>query len=438
MALGGGFILLLSANTPIEPSRRAGLEDWLPLPFVERAHFVSSLAGALLILLARGLQRRIQEAWWLTVLLMAGGIVFSLVKGFDWEEALVLSFMLACLLPSRGHFHRRATLWTYRFTLSWWLMLLALVGATLWLGFFAARNVPYQHQLWWQFTFEGDASRFLRAAVGAGCVIAFFALAQCLRAAKPRHRETVAAECVERLVQLSSHANAALAYLGDKEFTVSADGSCGLMHADQGNSRIVMGDPLGDSDTADDLLWSFVEQARNEGVRPVFYQISVAEMPRLVDMGFKLFKLGEKACVDLRTFTIEGSGMRKLRQARSRFERAGLAFAIWDRAEVAERLETLRAISNVWLDEHRFGEKGFPLGRFDDDYIRRFPCGVALDESGKAITFINILATANHEELSVDLMRHLPDSLGGVMEAMFIELLLWGQGIPIAARRKSR
>lgn len=40
--------------------------------------------------------------------------------------------------------------------------------------------------------------------------------------------------------------------------------------------------------------------------------------------------------------------MRKLRQARSRFERAGLAFAIWDRAEVAERLETLRTISDVW------------------------------------------------------------------------------------------
>ena len=78
------------------------------------------------------------------------------------------------------------------------------------------------------------------------------------------------------------------------------------------------------------------------------------------------------------------------------------------------------------------------MGRFDDDYIRRFPCGVALDESGKPIAFINILATANHKELSVDLMLHLPDSLGGVMEAMFIELLLWGQGIPIAARRKSR
>jgi phosphatidylglycerol lysyltransferase len=119
--------------------------------------------------------------------------------------------------------------------------------------------------------------------------------------------------------------------------------------------------------------------------------------------------------------------MRKLRQARSRFERAGLSFAIWDQATVAERLETLRAISDVWLDEHRSGEKGFSLGRFDDDYIRRFPCGVALDESGKAIAFINILATANHKELSVDLMRHLPDALGGVMEAMFIELLLWGQ-----------
>ena len=61
LALGGGFLLLLSANTPMEESRR-GIMAVLPLPFIEASHFFSSLAGALLIVIARGLQRRIQHS----------------------------------------------------------------------------------------------------------------------------------------------------------------------------------------------------------------------------------------------------------------------------------------------------------------------------------------------------------------------------------------
>ena len=69
LAFGGGFLLLLSANTRMEPARRGMLTAVLPLPFVEASHFISSITGALLIVLARGLQRRIQAAWWLTVAL---------------------------------------------------------------------------------------------------------------------------------------------------------------------------------------------------------------------------------------------------------------------------------------------------------------------------------------------------------------------------------
>jgi phosphatidylglycerol lysyltransferase len=427
LALGGGFVLLLSANTPMEQARRAPLEALLPLPFVETSHFISSLAGALLILLARGLQRRIQAAWWLTVVLMASGIVFSLTKGFDWEEALVLAFMLACLLPSREHFHRQAALWTHRFTFGWWMMILSLVGVSVWLGYFTARDVGYRQDLWWQFAFDSDASRSLRAAVGACGVFAIIAVAQGLRAAKPRTRSVAQASVVEKLVEHSGRADAALAFLGDKDFTVSPDGVCGLMHADQGRSRIVMGDPLGDRDGADDLLWRFVEMAEDEGMRPVFYQVSVDEMPRMVDMGFKLFKLGEEAHVALDAFTLEGSEPRKLRQALSHFQRTGHRFAIWDRDTVTARIEELHAISDAWLGEHRAGEKGFSLGFFDDEYVTRFPCAVVTSPSGEPVAFANIWASADKAELSVDLMRSLPTAPSGVMEAMFIELMVWGR-----------
>lgn len=427
LALGGGFLLLLSANTPMEESRR-GIVELLPLPFVEASHFFSSLAGALLIVLARGLQRRIQTAWWLSVAAMGGGILFSLAKGFDWEESIMLGFMLICLLSCRHHFHRHAALWTQRFTGGWWLMIAALLGVATWVGFFTSRNIPYRDELWWRFALDDDASRFLRAMTGAACVFLIVGIAQILRPTKSRHTTPVDWPAVDKLVGTSSHADSALAWLGDKQFAVAVHARSGLMYADQGRSRIVMGDPLGDADAADDLLWRFVEEAQDQGMRPVFYQVSVDEMPRLVDMGFKLFKLGEEARVDLTAFTLEGADAKKLRQARSRFQRQNLTFTIWPPETVAANMATLKAISDTWLAEHRAGEKGFSLGRFDTDYLRRFPCAVVADAGGRILAFTNIWKTEDKNELSIDLMRHLPDAPNGVMEVLFIELMLWGHG----------
>jgi lysylphosphatidylglycerol synthetase-like protein (DUF2156 family) len=46
------------------------------------------------VLLARGLQQRLDAAYHLTVALLGAGIIFSLLKGFDYEEAIALSVML--------------------------------------------------------------------------------------------------------------------------------------------------------------------------------------------------------------------------------------------------------------------------------------------------------------------------------------------------------
>ena len=426
LALGGGLLLLLSANSPIEEARRGWLVNFLPLPFIESSHFISSLAGALLIVLAQGLQRRIYAAWWLAVISITGGIVFSLMKGFDWEEAIILSIILICLLSCRSYFNRNAALWTYRFTVGWWFTLAALMGAAIWLGFFTSQNVSYQHELWWQFAIDGDASRFMRASVGACCVFAIVGLAQALRPARARVAAETDPVIIEDLVRRSSHSEAALAFLEDKKFIVSEGGRAGLMYADQGRSRIVMSDPLGDSEAADDLLWKFIEHAKEEGMRPVFYQVSIAEMPRLVDMGFNLYKLGEAAHVDLTSFSLEGSDARRLRQTHKRFHNSGCTFTIWNQDVVASKLDVLRNISDSWLAEHRAGEKGFSLGRFEDNYIKRFACGVVMDATGEVVAFTNLLATADKSQLSVDLMRHITPAPSGVMENLFIELMLWG------------
>ena len=77
----GGAILLFSGATPAVHTRLAWLEDFLPLPVLEISHFLGSLAGVGLLLLARGLQQRLDAAYFLTTGLLSAGILFSLVKG---------------------------------------------------------------------------------------------------------------------------------------------------------------------------------------------------------------------------------------------------------------------------------------------------------------------------------------------------------------------
>ena len=89
-----GIVLLVSGALPAEPGRLAVLGELMPGSLIELSHFTGSLVGMALLLLARSLDRRIAEAWSLTVALLAVGIVASLLKGFDYEEAIILAVTL--------------------------------------------------------------------------------------------------------------------------------------------------------------------------------------------------------------------------------------------------------------------------------------------------------------------------------------------------------
>ena len=91
----------------------------VPLPVVELSHLLGSLSGALLLLLAWGLMRRLNGAYLLTLATLGAGIVFSLLKGFDYEEALALGAMLLLLLPCRKYFYRKTSLADEPFTWGW-------------------------------------------------------------------------------------------------------------------------------------------------------------------------------------------------------------------------------------------------------------------------------------------------------------------------------
>ncbi len=154
----------------------------LPLGVIESSHFIGSLVGAALLLLSQGLARRLDAAFYLTAGGVAVGITASLLKGGDFEEAIILSLLLLVLLRARPAFDRKATLFETRFSAGWMAAVSAALAASVWLGFFAFKHVEYSSELWWQFELRGEASRFLRASVGAAGVLFFFALARLMGA----------------------------------------------------------------------------------------------------------------------------------------------------------------------------------------------------------------------------------------------------------------
>jgi phosphatidylglycerol lysyltransferase len=158
----------------------------------------------------------------------------------------------------------------------------------------------------------------------------------------------------------------------------------------------------------------------------VFYHVTPEHLPLYIDLGLSLVKLGEEARVPLSGFSVEGSARADLRQAKRRAERDGASFGIIPLEHVREMLPQLRVVSDAWLQDKATGEKGFSLGAFDEEYLAHFPIAVVRAE-GAIVAFANVWASGDRDELSVDLMRFVPDAPRSAMDYLFIELMLWGR-----------
>ncbi len=425
--LSGG-VLLFSGATPGLPDRLNWLQDFLPLPVIELSHFLGSLVGVCLLLLARGLQRRLDGAYVLTAILLGAGSLLSLLKGADYEEALLLGLMLAALLPCRKHFYRRASLLSEPFTIGWSVTVLVVLTSSFWLGTFAYKHVDYSNELWWRFALRGDAPRFLRAAVGATVLLLILAAAKLLRPA-PRDPDLPGPDDLDRvrpLIDRSAATIANLALLGDKALLFDKGDRGFVMYGVEGRSWIALGDPVGSVEATEDLAWEYRELVERHGGQPVFYEVGPAFLHLYLDMGLTLFKLGEDARIPLADFSLEGSERSGLRYAHRRLIKDGCTLEVFPADRVAELLPELRRISDSWLAARSTREKGFSLGRFDESYLLNFPLAV-VRQQGEIVAFANLWTGADHGELSIDLMRHSSKAPSGTMDFLFVSLMLWGK-----------
>ena len=423
-----GFVLLVSGALPGVKGRLSDLQDLVPLPFIEGSHMAGSLIGTAMLLVAPALTARLRSGWAAARLLLIGGAVFSLMKGLDYEEAALQLVVAGVLQYCRASFYREGGILTDRPRWPWLVAAAAALGLSIWAGFFAYKRTLYSDQLWWQFAFDANAPRFLRASFAAGALLTVASAWQLLTASATRSlpdalppEEVIAAARAH-----ASRSDAALAWTGDKSFVVSAAGDAFLMYRVQGRSWVVMGDPVGPVAAWSELVWSVRRACDARAGRLCFYQASERMLPLFVEMGLQAIKYGEEAHVATATFGMAGPRGKSLRHAVRRTEAAGAVFSVEPAAVVPGLIDELGAVSAAWLADKAGSEKRFSLGAFDLTYLERFPIALVRVE-GRIVAFANIWASGDGEEASVDLMRHRPDAPYGTMEMMMVRLIEWAR-----------
>jgi phosphatidylglycerol lysyltransferase len=422
-----GVVLLLSGSTPAATGRLAVVNRLFPLGVIEVSHFLGSVAGATLLILSQGLYRRLDAAYYFAAVTIVTGMIASLLKGYDYEEAALLLVVLLVLIGARRAFDRRAAFFDTRFSGGWIAAVAGAVAASVWLGLFAFKHVDYSRELWWQFEIQSDVSRFLRASVGASMVVLLFGVARLVGYAPHDAIEPSDAdlEDARRIIATQPSTYPYLACLGDKSLLFNDDRSAFLMYGVQGRTWVALRDPVGDDERMADLIRRFLDRCGDFGGVPVFYEVGKANLHRYADFGLTFAKLGEEAIVDLRTFTMDGGRSAKFRQVVRRLEKDGASFRVVEPSEVHAIMPRLREVSDDWLAAKATAEKGFSLGFFNEAYLQRFPVAV-IERGGQIQAFANLWTGAGHEELSIDLMRYHRDAPKSVMEGLFVYLLKWG------------
>jgi phosphatidylglycerol lysyltransferase len=420
-----GAMLMISGATPSFGSRLVSLQSTLPLWTVESAHFLAGIDGTILLFIVPGLFRRLDGAWWAAIILVPMNFAFALTKGLAYGEAGVTLFVVLILLAGRQAFTRRASLLSASITPGWWASIAVVMAASLWILFFSFRDISYTHDLWWQFAFDAEAPRSLRATIGASTLALAIAVWHLLRPASLLAPTPTADEMAqaERIVRAQDRAEAMLALMGDKSFLFSRTGKAMLAYGKHGRSWIALYDPIGPKEEWRELIRRFVELAADQGGRAAFYEIGAEALPLYLDAGLSIIKIGEEACIPLRTFSLEGSRRAELRNALSRGEREGLAvdFAEPDSDPVV--VAELHVVSDAWLAGRRSREMAFSVAGFRDDHVARQHLAL-LRQGSKTIALLSLMTTACKTQVAIGIMRHAPEAPPSAMRFLVTRVIL--------------
>ncbi|MCM3626577.1 bifunctional lysylphosphatidylglycerol flippase/synthetase MprF [Paenibacillus glycanilyticus] len=425
-----GILLLVSAATPGSWYRMQLLEQFVTPFTMKGSHQLAVLIGLLMLMVSEGIRFRVKRAYFLAMILLLGGTLALILKGFEYEEAIFLLLVCLLLWLSKARFTREESVFTLRKTIGWAGISLFVMLLYLSVGISTNELPPGMlHHAKWHTRYTLKDEELLQEGILALAVS--WIVLTVRRIFVPRLPPAPAPgpqdwEKLEKLLEkhpgnFLTH----LLYMGDKSFMWTPDHKAVLAYGRMGKLLVALGDPIGDPASIRQLVRQFRDYADRYAATAVFYQVKAEQLPLYHEYGYRFFKLGEEAIVPLDQFQLSGRRKADLRSACNKYERNGFTFDILKPPFSPMLLSELRAVSDEWLDGDK--EKGFSLGTYHEAYLELAPVAVLRDNENRVAAFASIMPVYdNNQSISIDLMRHR-DGLSGVMDVLFVHLLQWAK-----------
>jgi lysyl-tRNA synthetase, class II len=438
VALTVGVVNLLSALTPNIAWRGRLLLQIEPVEAVPILHTLALPASVALIMagfyLAYRRRRAWQAAFWLLIALGA----LNLLKGLDFEEALISLAGAALLWWGRDAFHVRHD----RIPRSALLLpfSICLVGALLAVGVaWAAAPVDpgfgligreTADMLTWRdgpMAFHDNLS-WVPLAVGAaslfGLALAVYTIFRPLSAptaTAAAHERRTARDLVQR------HGSDTLAFFKlrrDAQYLFSPDRSAFLGYRVRRGVMVVAGDPVGPAEALPRLLREALDFAAMRGLRLAVLGASADVVPMYRQAGLRTLYIGDEAIVDTASFSLEGRAIRKVRQSVHRLCKAGFDVSAHTLGELdLDSRNELAAVSMQWLQGD--AERGFAMtldsvggeGQADSVVV------LARDRQGSIRGFLHFVPVYGRPAMSLSLMRRARDTPNGLTEFLVVRAI---------------
>lgn len=212
--------------------------------------------------------------------------------------------------------------------------------------------------------------------------------------------------------------------LGEDKLVFSPPEADGMVvYGLAGRTAVMLGDLIGPAETAPKVFGDFLERCRKLDLEPIVYQASSAGRATFVGAGFRTFKVGEEALIDLLTFDTTGPRRANLRHTITRCRKDGVVFRWLPNGVPADEqglLDDLEAIDAAWRKKAG-PQMGFTISQFDRATLCWQPISVAISPTGRALAYTTFRKTGVDGGWVLDLMRRALDGPPGAVEACIAE-----------------
>jgi phosphatidylglycerol lysyltransferase len=420
------------------------VEQLYPISVSHFSRTLTIVVGFFLLYLARGIYLRKERSWYFSVVFTFLSILFHLIKGFDFEEAIILLLVLFLLIKTKKYFTVKSSRigLEKRIKISLFILIILFIYSTL--GFFVLqgqfrsdvniKNIAADYV----FTITGEGRDTLIPAtkhakwfedsifiIGILSILLFLftIFGPFDDLTKPSEEDKLAAKLIEEKYYVGSFA--AFLTSPDKSLFFDNNKMAYISYKVAGDVSVALGEPAGNSLYFEDCIKQYLTYLKQLGLTACFYSIGDQYKYLLNNYHFKFISIGEEALVMTSDFDLTSPRLKNLRYSLNKIRKVGYVFKWSAISDIKlSDLNKIDVLYQKWITSKKLSKMKFSLNYYPFSPDMEGEVLMLYDDTQKLLSVLSFYPYSKGKKVSLDLMIRNILSPSGTVEASLADSIL--------------